>query len=706
MTSAPPPRRAISVPEWESHAPLADAQLSFLDSLVAMDATQLRDSNYSAPAEEKLSYYDFFQAAEHDHLLTLQRAAKGPYEEQIAKLETQVAQLKSARQLVSHVLSVLGDVEVMQKDASQRATSLHELCTLLQRQLSDLSSLQTALSQRLRYFDTPDTLSGYDEALAFLDSHPHYLEARSTAAKLRVMKSKMMAHVRDGILRQLKRYAEGHAKGQPRAPRVRIRTEDEAERSNSVSSNEPVAAAAEDAMADDLGMLVLGAQLKPKIESLEEVYLQDVIAFYREWRCKSLVVPPLQGLSLQQEFSTLVQACREEYEYASSLFRDSPLISVPQLVSSFFMRVSEDVRPSIIRETSVDVLCKFVRYLKESLLGRSLQQNAPGALPLEPIIKQIVQDTQERLLFRAQVLIKDEIRGYVPTDAKAELAYPDILFKTPDAQYGPVVRTVSLLRLLQPCLDVQVFQTISYEALEAACAACVNAAVPPGMDRELFLVRSLFYLRDSFERMHSYAIFTEKTLDMSNLTAHFADLLTGRKSLLLWLTKGLQIRESRSDSRRDLEKETRRACESLVMEWTRLLLDPLLSHIAKATALQKSRNTQSVADNTYLARDQITDLMTRVVGHMEERLPQMFKRLHVFLANSPEVRQMLVAPVRQNACDAFAQMNALLAGHGVESGDRLEWGVLTTEGVELLFKDKEQQAVDTRAKSVSAPQEA
>eukprot|EP00762_Andalucia_godoyi_P004682 ANDGO_03628.mRNA.1 Conserved oligomeric Golgi complex subunit 3 len=707
-SSVVPQKKSISLSEWESLTQLTPEEQMFLDSVQMRDPfTQGHQhasgsSTASAGAgvgaglstgttSSVIRAMDFFELVEKEHEQTLLREAKGAYEEQILKLEMQVRFLRDALVDIGAALAAVAELETFQKDAAQRATSLHELCTTLQKQLSELQVLHVSLSQRLRYFEIPDNLQGFDEALAFLESHPFYLEARQTAAKLRVAKAKMMGSVRDSVIRAFQREEK-------RAKQSLVGNSHAATPSaSSVASTRTHANVEDD---QEIGILMLGAQLKHKIESLEDVYLEDVLSYYRNWRARIITIPKFTDLFIGPKMEDLISTCKQEYDYAAALFRDTAAVSVPQLVASFLYRVVEDLRPLIIRETRVDALCALVRFLKETMLGGLIPQNAPGALPLEVVVKQVMHDAQERLLFRTQIFIKDDVRGYVPHTA-GETKYPDVLIDNPDAYYGSVSATVTLLKMLQSCLDTSVFQSVSFEAIEGCVASCVGSAVSPGIDRELFLIRNLFHLRDSFEELHSVAIFTDKTLDLASLTSHFADLLTGRKSLLLWLTKGLQIRESRSDSKRDMEKETRRACESLVMEWTRLLLDPLLSHIAKATALQRSRHSTSVEQNSYLEKDHVTELMTRVVGHMEERLPLIFKKLFLYFDHHGEIRRLLMGPVRQNAVDAFGQMSSLLHSHGVPPADRLSWGVLSSDAVEMIFREKE-KSVASRIPRLSA----
>jgi hypothetical protein len=491
------------------------------------------------------------------------------------------------------------------------------------------------------------------------------------------------------------------------------------------------AAAAGPGSRDDphISLLVAASELRKPVGMLEDVYLQDVLAEVQGWRTRVIQAMPSVNVSspngsgtdsaalspaaastarLRAMLQESVEQCCREYDIFRAIFADAAAVNVVDvIVQLFFQRMVDEFRPVIVRETSVEVLCNMIRIFKDEFLGTVIPRRVPSALPMEPVIKQLMQDAQERLLFRVTLFIKNEVRGFTPGSKDAN--YPDVLVHAEqqglaeDLLYPPVAWSIALLRQVHTCLDLAVFHNASHEAVEA-CAYCVTFASTKisAPDSHLFVLRNLFRLRSELEKLNVGTIFTDKNLDLSEMYAHFGDLLTGRRSLLVFLQRGLRVTESQSDSKRDIEKECRKAVEALVMEWTRNLLDPLLAHIAKATALQRARKTSTVEENTYLSQSEIQPLMSHVLKHMSEQLHMIFKKLRLYLPSGLESSRYLVLPMRQNAVEAFSSLSKLLESHQVTAETRLSWGIPSTQSVESMFQSSQLQQQHL-AQGVSPP---
>jgi hypothetical protein len=152
-----------------------------------------------------------------------------------------------------------------------------------------------------------------------------------------------------------------------------------------------------------------------------------------------------------------------------------------------------------------------------------LEEGAGGrgeaAAPLEPTLRRILADTRERLTFRAQAFIREEIAGFAPRPT--DLDYPERLQQAAAAAaeaaaqghgegdaadggeglpvssngdggdaaagegdaaaqyaswYPPVQRTLLLLGRLYRGVDPSIFNGLAHEAVLAATAAVQDAA--------------------------------------------------------------------------------------------------------------------------------------------------------------------------------------------------------------------------------------
>ena len=86
----------------------------------------------------------------------------------------------------------------------------------------------------------------------------------------------------------------------------------------------------------------------------------------------------------------------------------------------------DTLRPKLIHETNVDLLCELVDILKVEVLGEQLRRRSESLAGLRPTLQRILADVHERLTFRARTYIRDEVCFYIE-NFNIE-AYPACLF--------------------------------------------------------------------------------------------------------------------------------------------------------------------------------------------------------------------------------------------------------------------------------------
>lgn len=69
----------------------------------------------------------------------------------------------------------------------------------------------------------------------------------------------------------------------------------------------------------------------------------------------------------------------------------------------------DTLRPKLIHETNVDLLCELVDILKVEVLGEQLSRRSESLAGLRPTLERILADVHERLTFRARTHIRDEV---------------------------------------------------------------------------------------------------------------------------------------------------------------------------------------------------------------------------------------------------------------------------------------------------------
>ncbi|WMV37056.1 hypothetical protein MTR67_030441 [Solanum verrucosum] len=204
----------------------------------------------------------------------------------------------------------------------------------------------------------------------------------------------------------------------------------------------------------------------------------------------------------------------------------------------------DTLRPKLIHETNLDVLCELVDILKVEVLGEQLSRRGESLAGLRPTLDRILADVHERLTFRARTYIRDEIANYLPSDE--DLDYPKKLEQSVSAEldspsteqnqdvsgtwYPPLEKTVSCLSKLYCSLESAVFTGLAQEAVEFCSLSIQKASKLIGkrsssMDAQLFLIKHLLILREQAGAFQiapfdiEFSV-THKELDFSHLLAH------------------------------------------------------------------------------------------------------------------------------------------------------------------------------------------
>ncbi|XP_011185725.2 conserved oligomeric Golgi complex subunit 3 [Zeugodacus cucurbitae] len=317
----------------------------------------------------------------------------------------------------------------------------------------------------------------------------------------------------------------------------------------------------------------------------------------------------------------------------------------------------DTMRPFIIHINHLETLAEICSILRIEMLEEHVQQN-PGALEaFANTANQLLQDVQERLVFRAHLYLQSDILNYNPS--AGDLAYPDklemmesIALSLQDTQhirrydsrsslnssissametdsvdntsrqrnmnsspadlhgmwYPTVRRTLVCLSRLYRCVDRPIFQGLSQEALKlciqsvSAAATKISAAKSP-IDGELFEIKHLLILREQIAPFRVDFTIKETSLDFSKVKTAAFGLLQKRKqlfsmgsnnALLEFLLEGTpQIKEHLLDSRKEVDRHLKMVCEQFIKDAVQMLVSPILKFLDKAQTLLQTKDNKS-----------------------------------------------------------------------------------------------------------------
>lgn len=325
------------------------------------------------------------------------------------------------------------------------------------------------------------------------------------------------------------------------------------------------------------------------------------------------------------------------------------------------------------------------------------------------ILQQMLQDVQERLVFRAHLYLQSDIQQYHPSPG--DLAYPDKLemmesialslqesqtLKRADSRasmisitsteveqqfksrtgnspadlhgmwYPTVRRTLVCLSRLYRCVDRPIFQGLSQEALtyciqSLSTAAQSIATNKTSIDGKLFEIKHLLILREQIAPFRVDFTMKETSLDFSKVKTAAYELLQKRKqlfalstnnALLEFLLDGApQVREQLLDSRKDVDRHLKIACEHYIKDVTKQLVGPILSFIEntqnllKQTAPQPGNPGMALRQTSWAAPQQISSLIQESQRNIKCKLATVQRAMQLYLSNK-DTEFILFRPIR------------------------------------------------------------
>ncbi|EDW44611.1 conserved oligomeric Golgi complex subunit 3 [Drosophila sechellia] len=343
----------------------------------------------------------------------------------------------------------------------------------------------------------------------------------------------------------------------------------------------------------------------------------------------------------------LVHVCQDEQRLFYQFFSTgAPHLTV--YLEGLCTILYDTMRPFIIHINHLETLAEICSILRIEMLEEHVQQNPVALEAFATIAHQLLQDVQERLVFRAHLYLQSDIQNFNPSSG--DLAYPEKLemmesialslqepapLRRSDSRnsmissvssavetesvataytvkqmnspadlhgmwYPTVRRTLVCLSRLYRCVDRPIFQGLSQEALKLCiqsvshAAGKISANKTP-IDGELFEIKHLLILREQIAPFRVDFTVKETSLDFSKVKTAAFGLLQKRKqlfsmgsnnALLEFLLEGTpQIKEHLLDSRKEVDRQLKSVCERYIKDAVHMLVGPLITFLDKAQSL-------------------------------------------------------------------------------------------------------------------------
>lgn len=751
--SAPPPSLpksgAVSrgynfASTWEQNAPLSEQQQAAIGSLfhvvaerpfpvnLAQEHVPGQDNGLSVATKDHSfgesdaieavlvntnQFYNWFTDLE----LAMKSETEEKYRHYVNTLMGRIQTCDDILQQVDETLDLFNELQLQHHAVATKTKTLHDACDRLVIEKQRLIEFAEAVQSKLKYFDELENIAAsfyspnmnvgngnffhllkrLDECILYVEGNPQYAESSVYLLKFRQLQSRALGMIRSHVLSVLK-----SASSQVQAA---IRSSG----GSKTSMSEGV-----EASLIYVRFKAAASELKPVLEEIESrsskkeyvQILEECHKLYCEQRLslvKGIVQQRISEFSKKETLPSLtrsgcaylMQVCQLEHQLFDHFFPSSSedISSLAPLIDPLSTFLYDILRPKLIHETNVDLLCELVDILKVEVLGEQLSRRSESLAGLRPTLERILADVHERLTFRARTHIRDEIANYIPSDE--DLNYPSKLEQSagtklettsadenPDVYktwYPPLEKTVSCLSKLYQCLEQAVFTGLAQEAVEV-CSESIQKASKliakrsTPMDGQLFLIKHLLILREQIAPFDIEFSVTHKELDFSHLLEHLRRILRGQASLFDWSrstslarTLSPRVLESQIDAKKELEKSLKATCEEFIMAVTKLVVDPMLSFVAKVTAVKvalssgnQNQNVDSLMakplkDQAFATPDKVAELVHKVNAGIQQELPPVMAKMKLYLQN-PSTRTILFKPVKTNIVEAHIQVQSLL----------------------------------------------
>lgn len=676
---------------------------------------------------------------------------EGKFQSHAAVLNARLAECDQLLASIDDVTQTFEMLKEGQKAVNERTSALQLTCERLVTERESLHATAEALNSRLKYFDQLETVAAefhstslelgskdvlaslqkLDECLSFVSSHPHYADAGNYTAKFRQLQGRALTAVRTSVQQSLRAAAQA-AQGQAASQSV----------TGQGLISPPSSIAASDYGATATLMSVrFRAAIQPSLEALLQGIekraatspdysrlLRDCQAMYSEIRLSLtrpnvvLFLKSLSGESLPEllrrgcEFLLHIAQLESQLFlqlYPASLAAPSGTASaLAPLIDPLSTALYDTLRPRLGGIKDIDQLCELASLLRvEVLMEDSASENAKDQADsselLYPVVRRMLTDIQDRLVYRAQLYIKENVARFVPS--ANDIDYPSLVqtaavrasmatnngssqvpsSPSNDAEadytgwYPPVQRSLLLLSKLYPALPSKVFNGLAHEAVAAASTSVYEGArailkTTGPLHAQLFTIRQLLILREQVAPFEADFSEVQRGMDFSHVRDYLRRTLTGQlplfslssdNAVLQLVSRGApRISENQVDAKKDLERNLKLNCENFILGVTKMSVEPALNFLTKVTAVRaagglapdsSATGARPLREQAFAAPERMHEVVHAVNTAVKGPLIAAFDALRAYLPTE-EGRGTLFRSIRSNILEAHAQLNKLM----------------------------------------------
>ncbi|XP_052748797.1 conserved oligomeric Golgi complex subunit 3 [Galleria mellonella] len=695
------------------------------------------------------------------------KADDAPYETYYKQLEERRNECVSLTDQIDATMADLNKLSEQYELVSNKTNALHIMSEQLLADQNKLSSIGEDIKNRLHYFTQVEHLSQrlnsptmsvnsetffivlakIDECLDYMKNNNTFKESHTYLVKYRHLQNRAISLIRSYVTHVL-----NHATEQVLSPTDEDQTDQE-----TIDTAYAVYFGKFQAAAPKLKLVISEIEKRAEVNTEYAHVLSEVQQAYSERRGRVAGAAAAAALAaaarahrrdhcglLRAACSLLAHACRDECALYDHFFqRTSPALE--EYLQSLCNGLYETLRPHIIHINHLETLAELCVILRVEVIEEQVNTDPREALrALGGAARALLQDAQERLVFRAHVHLRADVLHY--RAAPGDLAYPDKLemmeqialsiqeqsLKRSDSRnsmvsdisatsqevaninvdaqrrpqaspadlhgmwYPAVRRTLAALSRLYRCLEKKVFQGLAQEAISLCVQSIDNAAQQisasrTSIDGELFQIKHLLILREQIAPFQVDFVIKETVLDFSNVKNAAYGLiqkprqifsLNTNNALLEFLLEGTpMVKEHLLDSRKEVDRQLKACCEMFIKDATELLAGPLITYIEKAQAFTPIEQLKS---QPWATPEETATVVKEAQKRIKMHLAPLQRSMQLYLANK-ETEFILFRPIRNNVVGYFVQIEQTLTNAGYSYEDTLIVACPTPEQVSVFI---------------------
>ncbi|CAK9101651.1 unnamed protein product [Durusdinium trenchii] len=726
--------------------PLSQRQVSLLDEL----ASAVSSGSLQVPEEETNAleaFHRHWQSVRNNHVQHEGSKRRGRWQ-----WICQIQEIcNSACEELDAVLGQLTELDRQRCEVLRKTTALHKECEQMVQDQERLASEAEALAERLDFFDRvadvacmldhqsangllatgtstgstsgnqsefASVLDQIDGSIEFLEAHPDFCQAQPYTHQFEHLRNRACLALRSTVTRSLEKSL--------------AQVEQQMKEGDSVQTQ--VFYNRFKAAATSYRPLLSLLHQRVDIHETYTVTLEELEGFFVHLRLKLLSLPVsthLQSIVHKDlEMSQLAPATRQASAYILEIsqlerqcFEAYFELRQPQEALRSLMETIADIfyqtmRPLVLACNSIDSLREIADCLQMDVLEPQ-RRSSDGLVSFLGVVYRLHKDVQEKLIYRVEMYIRDDIKGYVPSSS--DMDYPSMLYscdseanQDPDPMLGEfrkgwfpsLPRTLSILAKIYRVLEMSTFQGIAQEAvdlcmhtLKEASQVLARRSLPSSselqavlplvqmMDSQLFLVKHLLLLREQVAAFECELVVSEKYFNFGNLW----------EALNLKLPDGIlgilkpTIYQAEVDSKKDIESELKSACEALITNITAHITQPLAAMNMKIGNFLANPQVDraSLKDQSFM-QEELRNVIGTFLDTVKVKVPFATAHIRLYLSTpggtdaSRSTSPILFKPVEMRLVDTWGRLEGLLEEQKFTSDELAEMGFIRPEALREL----------------------